>query len=139
MNRENSGRLLTIVTSEGSKNKVDSRFYNSSTVIQSTEETEEIELTCITKEIFFKIYNFYKKLDFQIPEYRKEITSSDLNLTLPKNILFIFDDYINSKREIDLDKIKDLIDACYIYDFFELKDVLLIGIGSFCCFITISL
>ena len=109
---------------------------NFSVVLSESPNTEDI-IPCqlhdekLLRKIieFYDLYQFDEK-EFQTDEFTKKITSDKLKDNLPEKCLSYLKDWIIDESKVDIEKMKDITEACYHYDFKELKECLLKAIGT---------
>ena len=78
---------------------------------------------------FYDLYQYDEK-EFQTDEFTKKITSDKLKDNLPEKCLSYLKDWVIDESKVDIEKMKDITEACYHYDFKELKECLLKAIGT---------
>ena len=122
--------IIIVETSDKKQLKLDERIIEWSPVLKNACSTETIRLEMIDSKTLDFIYKFYEGLNFNIPTVTKEVKSNDLSIVLKPEFYNPLKTFIKSDGQIDIDKIKPIIDGCYFYDFKELKDILLMAIGS---------
>lgn len=80
--------------------------------------------TLLSKIIeFYELFN-YDKNEFETEEFNKMIISDQLKDNLSQKCLDYLKPWILDESKVDIDKMTDLVEACYHYDFKELKTCL---------------